>query len=85
MDFDLRKLSFISHRLNLFTLLLSLVDKSSILFFIFEFSLIDLLAVLLVLMVGLFREIPPLVNHLVQLFLQTITLNHLFLLSIKSI
>ena len=52
---------------------------------VLHFGLIDLLGVLFIFLVGLLLEVPPLVNHLIELLLEAVPLDHLFLLLVEGI
>ena len=85
MHLDLRILALVPHGLDLFSLLLALVDEPSIVLRVLQLSLIDLLAIVLILLVCVLLEITPLVNHFVQLFLQAISFNLLRLLRVECV
>ena len=53
--------------------------------FVFHLRLVNLLAVLLILLVGLLLEVSPLVEHFVQLLLETVTLYFLLLLQVEGV
>lgn len=53
--------------------------------FVLHLCLIDLFTVLLVLLVGLLFEVPPLVKHFVELLLETVALHFLLLLKVEGV
>lgn len=53
--------------------------------FVLHLCLIDLFTVLLVLLVGLLFEVPPLVKHFVELLLETVALHFLLLLEVEGV
>ena len=92
IKFDLKgiRLNFVlfplsSHAFGFLALLLTLGEESTVMLFISEFSLVDLLAILLILLCSLLFEVSPLIKHLVKLLLETISLNFLLLLEIKCV
>jgi len=85
VHFNLAVLTFDSHGFSFLSLFLTLSDQSSVVFFVLELSLVELLAVLLILLSCLFLEVAPLVKHFVELLLQGVSFNLLLLLEVKGI
>ena len=61
------------------------VDECSIVFFVFHLRLIYLLGVLLVFLGCFFFEVSPLVEHFVELGLEAISFDFLFILLVKCV
>ena len=71
---DLGSLSLVPHDLDLLSLLVALVDECPVVLLILHLSLVDLLAVLLVLLLGFLLEVLPLIDHFIKLLLEAVTL-----------